>query len=71
MDWISVTQGLPLEGRYIVHSSYGVHCAYRHDPKWADCFQDERTQNDEGMRDDMGKIFIVYHYMPLPQPPKE
>jgi hypothetical protein len=69
--WIPVSAGMPAEGKYLVHSSYGVGCAYRHDPAWADCFQDIATSNDEGMLDDMGIIYRAYHYMQLPPSPNQ
>ncbi len=58
------------EGRYWVMSSYGVRMASYHN--WGDCFQDNITNNDEGMITSSGKQFTVSHYQPIvePEPPE-
>lgn len=71
-SWIKHDGSKPIDGgRYWVMSSYGVRLAGHHD--WGDCFQDETTGCDEGMRDMRGKEFEVSHYIPIvePEPPKE
>ena len=55
-------------GRYTVNSSYGVRDAYftsgftHGDYRWQDC----EMNNDEGMENSFGEVFIVYSWVQLP-----
>ena len=73
--WISVETRMPEPGLYLVNSSWGVRPAYKHDPQWADGFQDAINKADEGTTDFDGKfkgVFRVTHWMPMrPAPSKE
>ena len=58
-NWISVEERLPeRDGYYIVNSAYGVHIL--------------GYENTEDIWSDENEIpYIVYHWQPLPEPPKE
>lgn len=54
----------------LIASNYGVRSGF-FSKTWSGKFQDHLSSNDEGMEDWDGVEFVVTHWMPLPEPPRE
>ncbi|RTY33459.1 DUF551 domain-containing protein [Morganella morganii subsp. morganii] len=73
MEWIKKSESPPVdEGKYLVFGSHGRTTAW-----WKPDirkFCDAESGENEGMQDWDGEVYLVTHWMPLPekpQPPEE